>query len=136
MRGRGRALIIAIAAAVAAVAIALVVKSAVDRHHEYQRSLIEREIGLAQPFLALDENAELQLGYEDLDPHGLGGYGYVIVHFETDDPAARVREIKSVMRNEGWSDNGGDLMIWYYGLEGHIRVHDNHVSVFIGVVEG
>lgn len=135
MRTWPRAVTITVVVVVAMV-LALVVKSAVDRHHEYQRSLIEREIDLAQPFLALDENAELQLGYEDLDPNGLSGYGYVVVRFETDDPAARVREIKSVMRNEGWRDNRGDLMVWYHGLEGHIWVENNEVSVFIGVVEG
>ena len=139
MRRRGRVLIIAAAAAVATVAVIVIVPAvmaAVDRHHEYQRSLIEREIGLAQPFLALDENAKLQLGYPDPDPHGLSGYGYVVVRFETDDPDTLVRDIQSVLRSEGWRAASEDRMHWHLGWWAIIDVEGHDVSVFIGVIEG
>ena len=127
---------ITVAVVVGVSAAVLVAESAVNRYHEHEQSLIAREIELAQPFLALDKTSQLEMTYQDLDPNGMGGYGHVVVTFETDDPASLVREIQSVMRSEGWTPDGNDDMRWRLGQEGHIWVEDNDVSVFIGTVEG
>lgn len=118
---------------------ALLLKLVFDGYHEYQRSKIAEEIRLAQPFLALSDDAYLELGYKSFDPNGLRGYGHAIVHYETADPQGLVTRIQDVMIAEDWSMQGHDLEwrttdgchCW-----GNIFVKDQAVEVFIGVIEG
>src|SRR5690554_3332849 len=67
-----------------------------------RRATIETDLELAQPFLALDEHAELIKEYGSPSADGLRSeIGSVDIVFATDDADAVVEQIKSVMIAEG-----------------------------------
>lgn len=106
-----------------------------------RRATIEVDLELAQPFLALDEGAELVKKYGSPPGDGLGSeIGSVGVVFTTDNPDAVVEQIKSVMITEGWTPTGDHAMEWHSGVRGyrwgHILIEDDGVRLSIGVVEG
>lgn len=105
------------------------------------RATIEVDIELAQPFLALDEHAELDKHYGSPGTDGIEPeLGSVDVNFTTEDPAAVVEQIKAVMVSEGWTPAAADGMEWHSGPEssrwGQIFVDDDQVRLVIGVEEG
>lgn len=140
MRRRGRAAII-IAMVVGAVVLALGVTLLIVIESE-RRATIEIDLELAQPFLALDQDATLEKEYGS--PF-LGGvwfeFGAVHVIYTPDDRDAMVTQVQATLLAEGWTETTSDGMEWHSGAHqghrwGHIRVEDDQVRLFIGLIEG
>lgn len=108
-----------------------------------RRSTIEVEVQLAEPFLALDDQASLHRDYGSLFPDPLGAdLGSVTLTFETADPERTVELIQDTMRDEGWDRTRPDGTEWHSGggdlghRWGLIGIDGAEVSLFIGVIEG
>lgn len=108
-----------------------------------RRSTIEVEMQLAEPFLALDEQASLHRDYATLLPDPLGAdLGSATLTFETADTEGMVERIQDTMREEGWDRTRPDGTEWHSGggdlghRWGLITIDGDEVSLFIGVIEG
>ena len=129
--GLGALLLVAVVVAAALVTV------------ELQRTTIEVEMQLAEPFLALDERATLHQDYGRVLPDPLGAdLGSVSIVFETADPDGMVERIQATMRAEGWERKGSDGHEWHSGggdlghRWGLIQIEGDDVTLFIGRIEG
>ncbi|MDN4480379.1 hypothetical protein [Demequina muriae] len=111
--------------------------------HLMLRATIAVERELAQPFLAIGDDVHLDEHYGTLFADTLGArLGSVHVIYESDDSDAVVEQIHEVMQAEGWDQSSPDASEWHSGggdlghRWGMIRIDDDEVRLFIGVIEG